>query len=97
MKIKVWDTAGQERFHVITRTYYKGAHGIGLIYDVTDADSFKNVNYWMTNITQHADEKVSATRMSSISRELLVSDFVIADDNCFWFMTVHYHTVPPLL
>jgi hypothetical protein len=56
---QIWDTAGQERFHVITRTYYKGAHGIALVYDVTDPDSFKNVNYWMANIQQHADEKVS--------------------------------------
>jgi small GTP-binding protein len=58
VKCQVWDTAGQEKFHVITRTYYKGAHGIALIYDVTDPDSFKNVNYWMANIQQHADEKV---------------------------------------
>lgn len=58
VKVQVWDTAGQEKFHVITRTYYKGAHGIALIYDVTDPDSFKNVNYWMANIQTHADEKV---------------------------------------
>ena len=53
-----WDTAGQERFHVITRTFFKGAHGIVIIYDLTDNDSFRNVNYWMANIQQHADEKV---------------------------------------
>jgi Ras family len=47
-------SAGQEKFHVITRAYYRGAHGIALIYDVTDADSFKNVNYWMANIQTHA-------------------------------------------
>jgi hypothetical protein len=46
--------AGQEKFHVITRAYYRGAHSIALIYDVTDADSFKNVNYWMANIQTHA-------------------------------------------
>lgn len=63
VKCQVWDTAGQEKFHVITRTYYRGAHGIALIYDVTDPDSFKNVNYWMANIQTHADEKVrSAVR-----------------------------------
>ena len=62
LKIQLWDTAGQERFHHITRSYYRGAHGIALVYDITDNDSFKNVNYWMTNITHPAngvDEKVS--------------------------------------
>lgn len=46
VRCQIWDTAGQERFHVITRAYYRGAHGIALAYDVTDDDSFKNVNYW---------------------------------------------------
>lgn len=44
---------------MITRTYYKGANGIALVYDVTDPDSFRNVNYWMANIQTHADERVS--------------------------------------
>ncbi|CAN0457303.1 unnamed protein product, partial [Hapterophycus canaliculatus] len=55
VRCQIWDTAGQERFHVITRAYYRGAHGIALAYDVTDDDSFKNVNYWMANIQTHAD------------------------------------------
>ena len=58
VKVQIWDTAGQERMHVITRTYYKGSHGIALIYNLTDPDSFKNVNYWMANIQQHAGDKV---------------------------------------
>ncbi len=53
-KLQVWDTAGQERFHVITHSYYRAAHGIILIYDVTNEDSFDNVNYWMINIQKHA-------------------------------------------
>ena len=60
IKIQLWDTAGQERFHHITRSYYRGAHGIALVYDITDSDTFKNVNYWMANIAQTGvDEKVS--------------------------------------
>ena len=58
VKVQIWDTAGQERMHVITRTYYKGSHGIALIYNLTDPDSFMNVNYWMANIQQHAGDKV---------------------------------------
>lgn len=48
----------QERMHVITRTYYKGSHGIALVYNLADPDSFRNVNYWMANIRQHAGDKV---------------------------------------
>lgn len=58
VKLQIWDTAGQERFHVITRAYYKGAHGIVLVYDVSDVArelSFKNVRYWMDTIRQHGD------------------------------------------
>jgi hypothetical protein len=58
VKLQLWDTAGQERFHVITKAYYRGAHGIVLMYDVADEDSFSNVGYWMTNIQQHAAKEV---------------------------------------
>lgn len=40
IKLQIWDTAGQERFKTITSSYYKGAHGIIVTYDITDRDSF---------------------------------------------------------
>lgn len=57
VKCQIWDTAGQQRFHVITHSYYKNAHGIVLVYDVSDPTeaSFKNVQYWMENIQKHAN------------------------------------------
>mmetsp|Transcript_3519 Transcript_3519/g.5087 ORF Transcript_3519/g.5087 Transcript_3519/m.5087 type:complete len:253 (+) Transcript_3519:3-761(+) len=58
IKCQIWDTAGQERFHVITRTYYRGSHGIALVYDVTNERSFEQINYWMNNIKNHAGKDV---------------------------------------
>lgn len=53
-----WDTAGQERFRTITSSYYRGAHGIIIVYDVTDQDSFNNVKTWLHEIDRYANENV---------------------------------------
>ncbi|PAA64349.1 hypothetical protein BOX15_Mlig011637g1 [Macrostomum lignano] len=58
VKLQVWDTAGQERFRTITTAYYRGAMGIVLVYDVTDAESFDNIRTWISNIDQHASSDV---------------------------------------
>nr|CAD7426358.1 unnamed protein product [Timema monikensis] len=58
-KIKtVEDTAGQERFHTITTSYYRGAMGIMLVYDITNEKSFENIVKWLRNIDEHANEDV---------------------------------------
>ena len=54
-----WDTAGQERFRTITSSYYRGAHGIIVVYDVTDADTFSNVKQWLQEIDRYACEGVN--------------------------------------
>ena len=56
--MQIWDTAGQERFRTITKTYYKGAHGIILTYDVTDENSFKNIRNWIKQIETNAQTNV---------------------------------------
>ena len=53
-----WDTAGQERFRTITTSYYKGAQGIVIVYDVSDANSFEHVKSWMNDIERFAKEGV---------------------------------------
>ena len=58
IKLQIWDTAGQERFRTITKTYYKGAHGIILTYDVTDQNSFKNIRNWIKQIEANAQTTV---------------------------------------
>lgn len=46
------DTAGQERFHTITTSYYRGAMGIMLVYDITNEKSFENIVKWLRNINE---------------------------------------------
>ncbi len=46
------DTAGQERFHTITTSYYRGAMGIMLVYDITNAKTFDNISKWLRNIDE---------------------------------------------
>lgn len=58
IKLQIWDTAGQERFHTITTSYYRGAMGIMLIYDITNEKSFENIVKWLRNIDEHANEDV---------------------------------------
>ena len=50
MQVKLWDTAGQERFRTLTLSFYKQAQGVILCFDVTNANSFKNVKMWLESI-----------------------------------------------
>lgn len=54
--VQIWDFC-QDRFHAITKNYYKGAHGILLIYDVTNKKTFENVRNWVTQIRENASAK----------------------------------------
>mmetsp|Transcript_23772 Transcript_23772/g.70046 ORF Transcript_23772/g.70046 Transcript_23772/m.70046 type:complete len:207 (-) Transcript_23772:444-1064(-) len=59
IKLQIWDTADQERFRTISSTYYRGAHGIIVVYDVTNKNSFDSVNDWLVEINKYARENVS--------------------------------------
>ncbi|KAJ7443142.1 ras-domain-containing protein [Mycena latifolia] len=59
VKLQCWDTAGTESFRSITRSYYRGAAGCLLVYDVTSRRSFENVRTWLADVRAHADAHVS--------------------------------------
>ena len=54
VKLQIWDTAGQESFRSITRSYYRGAAGALLVYDITRRDTFQHLNRWLEEAQQHA-------------------------------------------
>ncbi|KAM6925695.1 ras and EF-hand domain-containing protein [Lycodopsis pacificus] len=56
--LQIWDTAGQERFRSIARSYFRKAHGVLLLYDVTSESSFLNVRAWVDQIQDSTDEKI---------------------------------------
>lgn len=55
VKLQIWDTAGQERFRTITSTYYRGTHGVIVVYDVTSGESFANVKRWLHEIENNCE------------------------------------------
>lgn len=57
-KLQIWDTAGQERFRTITKSYYRGATGIIIVYDVTDSKSFSSVKDWIGEVGRNAKQSV---------------------------------------
>ena len=54
INMQLWDTAGQERFKSIVESYYHGAHGVALVFDLGDRRSFSKISNWMSNIKKKA-------------------------------------------
>ena len=50
LKMQIWDTAGQERFRAITTTFYRGCQTVIVCYDISDRNTFINVNKWIDQI-----------------------------------------------
>ena len=56
--MQIWDTAGKEHFKNIISSYYRGASGILLIYDITDRESFESLSLWLIEIEKNASKNV---------------------------------------
>ena len=57
IKVQLWDTAGQDKYRTIAKNYYKGSHGILLLYDITKISSFENIREWIQDIRQEVSPK----------------------------------------
>lgn len=58
IKLQIWDTAGQESFRSITRSYYRGAAGALLVYDITRRDTFNHLTTWLDDARQHSNSNM---------------------------------------
>ena len=58
IKLQIWDTAGHERYRTITQSYYRGAHTIVTVFDLTNRESFLHVQKWLEEINKFAKENV---------------------------------------
>ena len=58
IKVQVWDTAGEERYRSITNAYYRGAEGILIVFDLTNKESFKNIENWINEVTVFTGQDV---------------------------------------
>jgi small GTP-binding protein len=58
LQVTLWDTAGQERFRNITVSYFRGAHGMAVVYDVTSRETFEWIEYWIEEAKRHAGDDV---------------------------------------
>jgi len=58
VKLQIWDTAGQERFRTLTESYYRNSHGVILVYDVTNHESFDKIRSWAAQIEEYGDQNL---------------------------------------
>ena len=54
VKLQIWDTAGQEGYRSITRSFYRNADGVILVYDISSKKSFESCEFWMTEIRNNS-------------------------------------------
>jgi len=57
INLTIWDTAGQEKFRSLTSSYYRGTHGIILVYDITKRETFQHLEEWLEEIQLYCSNK----------------------------------------
>ena len=59
IKLQIWDTAGQDKFRSVSKSYYRGAIGIIIVYDITSKESFLHIKSWISEVKLSAREEAS--------------------------------------
>lgn len=80
IKLTVWDTAGQERFRTLTSSYYRGAQGVVMVYDVTRRDSFDNLDHWLKEIKLYSPNNGEGVVKLLVGNKIDLSDGTISND-----------------
>lgn len=75
VKLQLWDTAGQERFQSISKNFYRGAHGIIVVYAINDINSFQSVRVWLTEI----DKNIGANDTSTFGAAPTVVKYLVGN------------------
>jgi len=83
VKLQLWDTAGQERFRTMTTSFYRGAHGVLFVYDVTDKDTFDNLPRWLAEVDKLASRNICKLVVGN--KADLASNRTVSQDTAFAF------------
>uniref|UniRef100_A0A4X2JMT1 small monomeric GTPase n=1 Tax=Vombatus ursinus TaxID=29139 RepID=A0A4X2JMT1_VOMUR len=75
VKLQIWDTAGQERFSTISSSYYRGAHGVIFVYDMSNPKSYASVKRWLKEVERYAGD--SANKLLVGNKSDLVSEKMV--------------------
>jgi len=81
IKLTVWDTAGQERFRTLTSSYYRGAQGVVMVYDVTRRDSFDNLDHWLKEIKLYSPNNGEGVVKLLVGNKIDLSDGTSNDND----------------
>lgn len=79
MKLSLWDTAGQETYKSITRSYFRGASGALLVFDITRRSTFASVTAWLNDLRQIAEDDIVVVLVGNKS-DLAAASTVTGDD-----------------
>lgn len=84
-KLAIWDTAGQERFRTLTNSYYRNAHSVILVYDITARDTFEALSSWIQEL-----DTFSGTTASKDVVRMIVANKVdkVRPSNAFCVLSI---------